>query len=188
MTVRRLVLAAVAACGLLSADEDAGKILRPPDHSSHQTGEIDIVATAPSGKLQLDGVLIESEQPFPNVLHTTLKAKAGLHSLALVWEGGRKEVQFFVGANPPAGFPSFHPHPPVAGVTCTKCHGLSPRGRFVFKGGCFDCHPRDTFDKIHTHDPGVLERCGMCHNAHGSTVKADLLYSKEAACRLCHNH
>jgi predicted CXXCH cytochrome family protein len=27
----------------------------------------------------------------------------------------------------------------------------------------------------------------MCHNAHGSTVKAHLLYSKEAACKLCHN-
>jgi hypothetical protein len=28
----------------------------------------------------------------------------------------------------------------------------------------------------------------MCHNAHGSTVKSHLLYSKEVACKLCHNH
>jgi hypothetical protein len=194
MTMRgsfRVVLAVAFAvgCGLLSAaDEDAGKILRPADHSSHQSGEIDIVATAPSGKLQLDGVFIESEQPFPNVLHTTLRAKPGLHSLALVWEGGKKEVQFFVGAAPPAGFPPFHQHPPAADVPCTQCHGLSRRGRFVFKGGCFECHQRDGFDKMHTHDPGVLERCGMCHNADGSAVRADLHYSKDAACKLCHNH
>jgi predicted CXXCH cytochrome family protein len=121
----------------------------------------------------LDSAFIESEQPFPNVLHATLRAKPGLHSLMLVWEGGMKEVHFF---------------PPVPGVQCTQCHSLSRSGRFVFKGGCFDCHQRDQFDGIHTHDPGVLERCGMCHNAHGSTVKADLLYSKEAACKLCHNH
>ena len=27
----------------------------------------------------------------------------------------------------------------------------------------------------------------MCHNAHGSVVKAHLLYSKETACKICHN-
>jgi predicted CXXCH cytochrome family protein len=27
----------------------------------------------------------------------------------------------------------------------------------------------------------------LCHNAHGSTVKADLLYEKEKACKICHN-
>jgi len=191
---RPVVAAAIAlTCGLLSAapntaDDEAGKILRPADNSSHQSGEIDIVATAPSGRLQLDGAAIKNEEPFPNVLHATLKATPGLHALALVWEGGRKEVHFFVGPNPPVGFQLFHQHPPIPGVQCTECHGLSRSGRFIFKGGCFDCHQRNDFAGIHTHDPGVLERCGMCHNAHGSTVKADLLYSKDAACRLCHNH
>jgi hypothetical protein len=107
--VRLLTAAAIAlSCGLLSAaDDDAGKILRPADHSSHQSGKIDIVATAPAGRLQLDGAPIESEQPFPNVLHAIVKAMPGLHSLALVWEGGKKEVQFFAGATPPAGFQPF---------------------------------------------------------------------------------
>jgi predicted CXXCH cytochrome family protein len=187
---RGVLAAAIAlSCGLVSAaDDETGKILRPADNSSHKSDQIDIVATAPSGKLQLDGAFIESEQPFPNVLHATLKAKPGVHSLVLVWEGGRKDVHFFVGPNSPAGFQPFHQHPPIPGVQCTQCHGLSRSGRFVFKGGCFDCHQRGQFDGFHTHDPGVLERCGMCHNAHGSTVKADLLYSKEAACKLCHNH
>jgi predicted CXXCH cytochrome family protein len=184
-----LAAATVLSCGVLSAaDDEAGKILRPADRSSHQSSEIDIVATAPSGTLQLDGAPIEHEQPFPNVLHATVTAKPGLHSLVLLWEGGRKEVDFFVGSNPPTGFQPFHQHPPIPGVQCTQCHALSRSGRFVFRGGCFDCHQRDDFVKIHTHDPGVLERCGMCHNAHGSTVKADLLYSKEAACKLCHSN
>ena len=68
----RCVLAAVIAltCGLVpAADDTAGKILRPADNSSHKSDQIDIIATAPSGKLQLDGALIESEHPFPNVLH-----------------------------------------------------------------------------------------------------------------------
>ncbi len=186
----RLVLAAAIGlmCGVLSAaDDDAGKILRPADNSSHESGQIDLVATAPSGKLQLDGTFIQTEQPFPNVFHATLKASPGLHSLVLLWEGGKKEVRFFVGPNPPAGFQPFHQHPPIPGVQCTQCHGLNRRGRFVFKGGCFDCHKPDNFAKIHTHDPARLEQCGLCHNAHGSTVKANLLYSKETACKICHN-
>jgi predicted CXXCH cytochrome family protein len=185
----RLLAAAIALIsGILSAaGDETGKILRPADHSSHQSGEIDIVAMAPSGKLQLDGASIKNEEPFPNVLHATLKTTPGLHSLALVWEGGKEEVHFFVGPNSPAEFQPFHQHPPIPSVQCTQCHGLSRTGRFVFKGGCFDCHQRDGFGNVHTHDPGVLERCGMCHNAHGSTVKAHLLYSKEVACKLCHS-
>src|SRR5205807_6631054 len=178
LNVRLLLAAAISLmCGLLSAaDDDAGKILRPADNSSHESGQIDLIATAPSGKLQLDGTLIQTEQPFPNVFHATLKASPGLHSLVLQWEGGKKEVHFFVGPNPPAAFQPVHQHPPIPGVQCTQCHELNRRGRFVFKGGCFDCHKKDDFAKVHTHEPAVLERCGMCHNAHGSTVKAHLLY------------
>ena len=175
--------------GLRSApDDEGGIILRPADNSSHKSDQIDIIATASSGKLQLDGIVIKNEEPFPHVLHVALKVSPGLHSLVLVWEGGKKEVHFFVGPNPPAGFQPFHQHPPLPGIQCTQCHGLNRRGRLVFQGGCFDCHQRDDFAKIHTHNPDVLERCGMCHNAHGSTVKADLLYSREAACRICHNN
>jgi predicted CXXCH cytochrome family protein len=176
-------------CGLLYAsDDDAGKILRPANNSSYESGQIDLVATAPSGKLELDGISIQTEQPFPDVFHATLKLSPGMHSLVLLWEGGKKEVHFSVGPNPPTAFQPFHQHPPIPGVQCTQCHGLNRRGRFVATGGCFDCHVRDDFVKIHTHQPAVLEQCGMCHNAHGSTVKADLLYSKETACKICHNN
>jgi predicted CXXCH cytochrome family protein len=186
----KLVLAAtiVLACVLLAADDEAGKILRPANDSSFKSGQIDVVATAPSGKLQLDGASIQTEQPFPDVFHATVKVPEGTHTLALLWEGGKKEVRFFVGPNPPAAFQPFRQHPPVPDVPCTQCHGSNRRGRFVFKGGCFDCHQRDGFAKIHTHEPAVLEQCGICHNAHGSTVKAHLLYSKETACKICHDN
>jgi predicted CXXCH cytochrome family protein len=170
-----------------AAIDDAGKIMRPADNSWYQAGPVDLVATAEAAKLQLDGAPIQSEQPFPNVFHATLIVSPGLHTVALKWEGGRKEVRFFVGPNPPAGYQAFHQHPPASGIQCTNCHALSGRGRFVFKGGCFDCHQQAGFAKIHTHEPAVLEQCGICHNAHGSTVKAHLLYPRESACKICHN-
>jgi predicted CXXCH cytochrome family protein len=175
-------------CGVLPAADEGAKILRPSDRAILPGGQVDAVATAPSGRLELDGKPVPAEQPFPNVLHAVFPAAPGLHSLALIWDGGRKEVQFFIGPNPPAGFHPFHQHPPVAGVQCTQCHELSRRGRFRFKGGCFDCHRREEFAGIHSHEPGVLEQCGLCHNPHGSTAKADLLYPKETACKLCHNN
>jgi predicted CXXCH cytochrome family protein len=188
MRVKAHLAAIVLALGLVSAaDDEVGKIMRPADNSSHPNGQIDVVATAPSGKLSLDGAPVQTESPFRDVFHATLKAAPGSHTLALAWEGGKKEVHFFVGPNPPAAFQPFHQHPPVANVQCTQCHGLNKRGRFVFKGGCFDCHNREGFSKIHTHEPAVLEQCGTCHNAHGSTVKAHLLYPKETACKICHN-
>src|SRR5882672_7176665 len=110
-----------------AAIDDAGKIMRPADNSWYQTGPVDLVATAVSGKLQLDGAAISAEQPFPNVFHAALRVSPGLHSVILTWEGGRKEVRFFVGANPPAGYQAFHPHPPVRGIQCTQCHGLNTR-------------------------------------------------------------
>lgn len=181
-----LVLLTGLAVAGFSAEDD-GKILRPADHSSHANGPVDIVATAPAGKLQLDGKPLSPEHPFPNVFHLSVQPAAGLHRLTLSWDGGKKEVEFFAGPNPPAGFAPFHQHPPVAGVQCTQCHELTKRGRFHFKDGCFDCHQQEAFVKVHTHKPDVLSECGLCHNAHGSTVKAHLILTKELACKQCHN-
>ena len=184
----RLFAAFLVVCGICAAAEEVGKIMRPADHSAISSGAVDIVATAPAGKLELDGKAITAEQPFPNVLHASVKTAPGEHLLALVWGGGRKEIHFFSGPKPPAGFEAFRQHPPVAEVKCTQCHELSSRGRFRFKNNsCFDCHQKEGFTKVHTHDATVLTECGLCHNAHGSTVKAHLLYSKETACKQCHN-
>jgi predicted CXXCH cytochrome family protein len=183
----RLLAAISLLAPLLCAADEAGKIMRPADGAALETGPVDIVATAPAGKLELDGKPLNAAQPFPNVFHASAPAAAGVHSLALSWEGGRKEIRFFVGPNPPAGFQPFHQHPPVPGVACTQCHEMSRRGHFRFKGGCFDCHQSAGFARIHSHDANVLAECGTCHNAHGSTVKALLLYPKQTACKQCHN-
>lgn len=181
-------LLAVLFCLPLSAADEAGRIMRPVEHSAILTGEVDVVATGPSGKLELDGKPLAAGQPFPNVLRAKATLSPGAHKLALTWDGGRKEITVFSGPNPPAGFEPFHPHPPLADVACTQCHELSSRGRFRFKNGaCFDCHQAKAFVAKHTHDATVLAECGLCHNAHGSTVKAHLLYPKEQACKLCHN-
>ena len=183
MNVRLL---AVLLCTFLQADDEAGKIMRPADKSAFRSGPVDVIATAPEGILEIDGVRVKAEQPFPNVLQGSVDVKPGVHTLSLSWAGGRKEIKFHVGDEVPAGFASFRPHPPAA-APCTQCHQLSRRGRFVFKGGCFDCHNNSAFAKTHTHTPEVLSECGLCHNAHGSVASRHLTLTKELACKQCHN-
>ena len=42
-------------CAVPLPAEDAGKIVRPTDGAALETGDVDIIATAPAGKLELDG-------------------------------------------------------------------------------------------------------------------------------------
>ena len=186
---RGLFWAWVLLLGAAVFAEDAGRIMLPVDLSAHPSVEIDVIAKAPGGKLELDSKAIEAEEPFKDVFHTTVTAGSGEHILAVVWKGGRKEVRFFVGENPPEEFKVFQHHPPVPDVQCTQCHGLSRRGRFRFKGGCFDCHQqeKEKFVEIHTHPEHTFVECGTCHNAHGSTAAKHLIYPKEVMCKLCHN-
>lgn len=170
---------------LATAQHEEGRIMRPQDGAALPEGEISILATAPRGRLELDGEAITAEEPFPDVFRATTVATPGEHTLALVWETGRKEIRFFVGDTPPAEFAVYVQHPPLA-VDCTQCHGLSRRGRFRFQGGCFDCHPEVLFAATHQHESHVLQECGQCHNAHGSTTKSHLLLPRETACKLCH--
>ncbi|MCB1022036.1 MAG: hypothetical protein H6509_06105 [Bryobacterales bacterium] len=165
--------------------------MRPVDGAAFASGPIDVAAKAPEGAhLELDGKAAEGaqvEQPFPGVLHAKLAAEPGEHVVALVWPGGRAQVRVFVGDNPPDGFKPFHTHPPPDGIDCAQCHGLSRRGRFRFQGDCFACHTDEQFTAKHPHAKHVLEQCGMCHNAHGSTADALQLYPRETACRQCHS-
>lgn len=182
----RLLLAVLFWFGAVAAQEP-GRILRPVDGAALPAGsELSIIAKDAGGKLEIDGKPVPADQLFPEVLHAKTKTAPGTHTLALVSEGGRQEIRFFVGENPPAGFKAFRQHPPLA-VECAQCHGLSARGRFRFKGGCFDCHKEEGFVKTHSHKSDVLVECGQCHNAHGSTEKALLLMPREKACKLCHN-
>ncbi len=164
-----------------------GKIMRPVDGAAFADGKVDVVATAPAGKLELDGKAVSAKEPFNDVFHAVVQAPPGRHKLALVWEGGREEVRFFVGEGAPAEFKPFFQHPPLADVACTQCHGVSRRGRFRFKGGCFGCHQETAFTSTHEHPVHELQECGMCHNAHGETTKAMLTMPKEILCKQCHN-
>jgi predicted CXXCH cytochrome family protein len=175
------------AWGVAIGAEDAGKILRPADKSAVPAGPVRLIARAPDGRLELDGQPVDAQKPFPDVLTASVDVKPGLHKVAVIWNEGRNEISFSVGPDVPSGFAGFRPHPPGGDPQCTQCHGLSQRGRFVFKGGCFDCHAPAPFAKVHTHTADVLNECGLCHNAHGSTVKSHLLFTKEIACRQCHN-
>ncbi len=181
----RLFVLGISVALCIAADD--GQIVRPPDGAAIASNEVSVIATAPAGKLELDGKPVAAGEPFPNVLHAKIKLQPGEHTLALEWEGGRREITFFSGDNVPSAFEPFHPHPPLADLACTTCHGLSRRGRFRFQGGCFDCHEKKAFPGPHDHEIATLQECGMCHHAHGSTTKSHLTMPKELACKQCHN-
>ena len=184
--MRALVAAVVL--GLLSPASagEEGKIVRPSDRSVLPSGEISIAARGPGARLELNGQVLPAHEPFPDIFHAKVTPAPGEHLLALVWEGGRREIRFFVGEGAPEGFAPFRLHPPFA-IECQTCHALSRRGRFRSKGSCFGCHSKTTFVDSHQHAPHVLQDCGLCHNAHGSTVADHLVVSRDTACKLCHN-
>ena len=131
-----------------AAAEDNGKILRPADNSWYQAGPVDLVATAESGKLQLDGAAIQAEQPFPERFSRHVEGIAGAaFGGSDVGRRQERSADFSSAPIPPAGYQAFHQHPPVPGIQCTQCHELNARGRFVFKGGCFDCHQNGRLHK-----------------------------------------
>lgn len=163
-----------------------GKIVSPVDRAAFRSGSISVLCRSAGGKIELDGKLVEAQQVFPGILHAQLNPTLGEHTLTLLSKGRRHEVRFFVGNNPPEPYRTFVKHPPIQ-TECTLCHGLSRRGRFRFKGGCFSCHQKELFFDAHQHEVHVLEQCGMCHNAHGSTVKAHLIFARKKACKQCHN-
>ena len=182
---RALAAAFVLAMPLFCA-EPAGKIMRPADGAWFREGIVDVVASAPSGRLLLDGVAIEFDEPFPGVLHAKVEGTAGKHVITLTWADGKLESRIYVGASAIAGYKEFVSHPPAA-IECEACHSLSRRGRFRFSGDCFGCHVKDAFAKVHSHEPHVLQSCGRCHNAHGSTTAQHLVMAKDKVCKQCHN-
>jgi predicted CXXCH cytochrome family protein len=185
MNWRLVATIAVAVFALRS--QDAARIMRPVDGAALPRGTVDIIAGGVEASLEIDGKSVEAERPFPGVLRAKPSVADGAHKLALIWKEGRKEIRFFVGPNFTAEYAAYKEHPPSPGVPCTKCHEVNTRGRFRFKGGCFDCHAQEAFTKVHTHVPDTLSQCGSCHNPHGSTTKAHLIVTKEAACKQCHD-
>ena len=170
----------------LAADGDL-RIVKPVDGSWLQGREVEIIAKAVDGRLLLDGTPVQSAEPFPGVFHARVEAESGPHVLRLESEGEALEIRFHAGA-PPAGdeTEAYVDHPPVR-IDCTHCHSVSRRGRFRFGGGCQTCHAKEQFIRTHSHEPHELTSCGMCHDAHGSSVAKLLVMPRERACKQCHN-
>jgi len=183
----RLIFCLFVVLQVASAQDEGGRIVSPPEGAQFRSGKIDIRAIAPaSAEVTLDGRAIDLTGPFPGVLHGATVVPDGEHVLTLTWPTGSSTVQFFVGEGAPQGYSEFRPHPPNP-IECTKCHGISRRGRFRFIGGCFSCHSKESFARNHGHEAHILESCGLCHDAHGSTQPKLLVMSKELACKQCHN-
>ncbi len=183
------LIAVLVAVQLAALGQDEGtRIVSPPDKAHFLEGNIDIVAKAPEdAKLTMDSRTVQALRPFPSVLHAATILPDGEHELTLTWAEGSQTIGFYVGESAPAGYSEFSRHPPQSMLQCERCHGLSRRGRFRFSGGCFYCHLKDGFETAHSHEPHVLESCGLCHDAHGSTAAKHLVLSKELACKQCHN-
>lgn len=180
LAVALVIPAALAADGVI-------RIVKPIDGSWLKGREVEIIAKAADGKLFLDDAPLRSAEPFPGVFHARVEAEPGSHLLRLESQGEALEIRFHVGA-PPAGdeTEAYVDHPPVR-IDCAHCHSVSRRGRFRFSGGCQTCHAKEQFIRTHSHEPHELTSCGMCHDAHGSSVAKLLVMPREQACRQCHN-
>ncbi len=162
-------------------------ILAPTDESVVEH-ELRVVARH-DGKAEIliDGKSAPAEAPHAGVVFATVKLAPGAHEIALP---GGPSIRVHVGDGAPAAWRKFEPHPP-GGAACTTCHAVR-NGEWAFVrsslvGVCFACHDRAAFPKTHTHEPGIIPDCQICHSPHGSTVVRHLKTSRDAACKLCHN-
>lgn len=184
-TCRPLTVAILA--GLTGAGADGATIVKPRDGTWIRGEEVDVIAKAAGAQLDLDGKPVSAEERFPGVFHARVPVAAGQHLLRLESPEGSHEVRFRTGgASAGDAIEPFVDHPPVP-TACTHCHSLSRRGRFRFSGGCQTCHAKERFIQTHSHEPHELASCGMCHDAHGSSVAKLLVLPREQACKQCHN-
>jgi len=171
--------------GIGSAQGPERVIFSPADQSVVK-GDLRVVASG-QGELLLDGKAVETQSPVAGVQHASVKVSPGAHELT--FDGG-PAVKFHAGDGAPAGWKEFRVHPP-GGAACETCHAIK-NGAWAFTkaslvGVCFACHNREAFPKTHTHEPGIVPDCQMCHSPHGSTAAAHLKMPKETACKQCHN-
>ncbi len=151
-----------------------------PDHSAAPRDEGRVTARPPL-------------QAGQRVLFWTDKIPAGRHVL----EADGQQVTFFVRGKitdkPPSDWPIFKPHPPAKQLDpanpCAACHVLKngELGRAPEPQSCWTCHDERTFEEVHDHPLDPLNRCGMCHDPHGSTARRGLLKdNRQALCDRCH--
>jgi predicted CXXCH cytochrome family protein len=191
MPYRLGLILALAALICFAEDAASPGFLRPYDQTIVPAGPLAIVARA-AGKaeLKLDGKPLAASQPAPTALTATINPNPGRHELTLRNGGAEQKIQFFVRSPAaPQGWAEFKQHPPAA--SCETCHAVKD-GAWSFKTDvladtCFGCPAAKQFPAIHSHNSETLADCQMCHNPHGSTVKAHLKMRKELACKQSHS-
>lgn len=174
-------------CALAAPLAAESLILAPADQTA-VPAEVRLIARH-QGKPEflVDGKPLAAESPLAGVLHLTVTLAPGPHEIAL--DGGPR-IRVHSGPGAPAAWQPFRAHPP-GGAPCTACHAVR-NGEWSFAraslvGVCFACHDRAAFPKTHTHEPGIVPDCQMCHSPHGSVKARHLKLEREAACKLCHN-
>lgn len=185
-----LACALLALCGF-ARQEESPRILRPVDGCILEAGSISVIAKAAgNGELRLDGKTVRATRPAAGVLTAVLELSPGKHELVLVSDGGEQRIRFQTGANPapPPDWKPYRIHPPAA--DCDACHAVRD-GAWNLIGevagpGCLTCHDSTSFADVHTHSPGEMDDCALCHDPHGSTAKRHLIMPKTFACTQCH--
>ena len=194
----RLLLALLCAfAGAVPAQDPAAPAILSPvaDTVVDPSQPLRVIAKA-GGKqpaLLLDGKPVSSAvSPAPGVVHAELTGlAAGPHEIAVRGEDGAEaRVRFTIGTG---GGPAFKPHPPSGMATCDSCHavkeGVWAMKRITLAPLCGQCHDREAFPKVHTHNTDILTDCQNCHLPHGSSAaaKAHLQKPKEVVCKQCHS-
>jgi predicted CXXCH cytochrome family protein len=163
--------------GLILALAAQNIVLRPLPQSVVPAGPVSVIAKG-AGDLRIDGKPVKAAQPAPGVVTAELKLTPGRHVLTF----GTAKVEFGVGA-PVDSWKPFRAHPPAS--DCGACH-TAPDWEFKGHDACLNCHDRQAFAKLHTHNAEVLAECHLCHLPHGSTEARHLKMTKETACKQCH--
>lgn len=176
---------AVLAFTLTCVGEEDPSLLAPPDGAVFAKGPVRFIARAEAtAAIQLDGKPLKYESPAEGVATANLELEPGAHEIVF----GKEKARFFVGAGSPAEMKPFRFHPPMA--SCDTCHAIK-NGVWAWKRAslvtlCGQCHEKEKFVAKHTHEPGIIADCQICHNPHGSTAESHLKKTKEVACKQCH--
>ena len=200
-----LAIAAIAGCMLAywagvavpgeRAKRDNIRVIAPADKAILESGKIDIICSADSVDLQIDGTA-HAWEPFELPLHVArTKLKPGLHQIRI----GARRLEIIVAKDTkrrdgPKGWKIVHRHAIDDGPSgCQDCHETKQRngrtqvGEFKGHEACLVCHTAVDFEVDHSHILEPLEACQMCHSLHGSPHKSLLKAPTRRLCSECHD-
>ncbi len=155
------------------------RIISPPDEAVLLSGNLDIIAESPHGRIELDGKPCQCE-PFASplcVAHVWLDP--GMHELRV----GDQRSQFVVALNEmehdgPRDWKiyRFHDLEPDD-RRCGACHVVQLEGDVTRVTGlptddiCMKCHEASEMRAIESHQVQPRQACRTCHAIHGAPIK-----------------